>query len=268
MAFDWDAAERDPGAYDFSCPVMPRLWNFWGGWKDYGLADRVLGEAVAARFPQINSLARHRIAFRSRVVRALVGECGIDQLLVAGIDMPTHDEVHTIAQAINPRARVVYSDADELAMLYAEVFFTSDTVPCGFVKAGLHDPRAMVDGAAATLDFGRPVAVLLITSLDVLGDPQAVAALSVFRAVLAAGSYVAFCHLTAEYDHELAALGSVCAGVSPGPPSVRSPAELEAFCAGLVVVEPGLVSAPAWRPDPGPWDPTEEDLWCGVGVLR
>ena len=257
------------GGYDLGRAAMSRLWAFWGGGKDFGPVDRALGERVAARFPQVESLARQRLAFRIRVVRALVDERGVDQVLVAGVDMPMHDEVHTIAPSINPRARVVYADADELVMLHAEVFFYADRAgTCGFVKAGLDDPRAVLEGAAATLDLDRPVAVLLINSLDVLSDPQAVAALSAFRTVLAPGSYIALCHLTAEHDRGLAGLGSMCAGISPAPPCVRSPVALEPFCAGMVMLSPGLVSAPVWRPDPGPWPvATSVDLWCGVGVL-
>ncbi|GAA1892823.1 SAM-dependent methyltransferase [Actinomadura bangladeshensis] len=269
MAFDRLAAERDlHGRYGPDCAAMPRLWAFWGGGKDFNPADRALGETVAARFPQVETLALHRLAFRSRVVRALVGECGVDQLLVVGVDMPMHDEVHQVAHSVNPDARVVYADADALAMLYAEAMFRGRINTCGFVRAGLDDPRAVLDGAAATLDLRRPVAVLLINSLDVLTDPQAVEALAAFRAALAAGSYIGFCHLTAEYDHGLAALGSVCAETSPGPPRVRTPNALAAFCAGMVMIRPGLVSAPVWRPDPGPWPVTADvDLWCGVGVL-
>ncbi|MEU8346649.1 SAM-dependent methyltransferase [Spirillospora sp. NPDC048832] len=170
---------------------------------------------------------------------------------------------------MNRDARVVYADADELVMLHAEACFRSNRAgTCGFVQAGLEDPHAVLEGAAETLDLDRPVALLLLNSLDVLGDPRAVAALSVFRSALAAGSHIAFCHLTAEQDRGLAALGSMCAGISPAPPCVRSPAVLERFCAGMVMIRPGLVSAPAWRPDPGPWPvPTSVDLWCGVGVL-
>ncbi|WP_433464067.1 SAM-dependent methyltransferase [Spirillospora sp. CA-128828] len=173
MAFNWRAAERDLTTYDPDRPAMARLWAFWGEGKDYNPADRALGEEVTAHFPQMPSLARHRLAFRTRVVRALVSERGIDQVLVAGVDMPLVDEVHTIAQSINPHARVVYADADELVMAHAEALFSSElTGACNFVRAGLDDPRAVLDGAAETLDFGRPVAVLLINSLDVLGDPQ------------------------------------------------------------------------------------------------
>ncbi|WP_433464034.1 SAM-dependent methyltransferase [Spirillospora sp. CA-128828] len=268
-AFDWRAAERDLITYDPDRPAMPRLWTMWVGGKDYYLADRALGDEVEEHFPQITSIARHRLAFRDRVVRALAGEYGIDQFLVAGVDMPLHDEPHAIAQSITPHTRVVYADADELVMTHAEAMFASElTGVCGYVQAGLNDPRAVLNGAAETLDLYRPVAVLLINSLDTLGDPQAAAAVSAFRAALPAGSFIAFCHLTAEHDHGLAVLGSMCADASPGPPCVRSPAGLEALFTGMAMIPPGLVWAPAWRPVPGPWlVPTQVDLWCGVGVL-
>lgn len=270
MAYDWHGTERDVSeVYDGNRPAIARLWAFWGGGKDFNPVDRALGEKVAARFPQIESLARHRLAFRSRVTRALVGE-GVDQLLVVGVDLPMHDEIHTIAQSINPDARVVYADTDQLVMLHASACFFSDHAGiCGFVRAGVEDPCAVLNGAADTLDLNRPVAVLLINSLDVLGDPQAVAALTAFRTELAAGSYIALCHLTAEHDRRLVELGRMCAEIAPGPPGVRNPAVLETLCAGMVIVEQGLVPAPTWRPAPGQRPvPSGVDLWCGVGRIR
>lgn len=266
-AFDWQTAERDlDGGYDGGRAAMARLWAFWSGGKDFHPIDRVLGEKVAERFPQIKSLAQQRIAFRARVTRALV-ERGVYQLLVVGTDMPLRDEVHTIARTVTPGARVVYADADALVMLYADVFHRAEFRSCGLVKAGPDDPRAVLDGAAATLNLDRPVGVLLINSLDLLSDPQAVAALSVLRKALAAGSCIAFCHLTAWQDHGLADLASMCADITPGPPCVRTPDALATLCAGLEMIEPGLVPAPAWRPDPGPRLADDVDLWCGVGVL-
>lgn len=270
MAYDWRTAECElSSGYDHSRPAAARLWALWSGGKDYNLADRAFGDQVRERFPQISSIARHRLAFRSRVVRVLAGEYDIDQFLVVGADMPMHDEVHRVAWSVRAGVRVVYADSDELVMAYAAALFGGESARgCGFVRAGLNHPRAVLEGAAATLDLSRPVAVLLINSLDLLSDPVAVAALAAFRSGLPTGSYIALSHLTAEHDRRMVALGHMCADMAPGPLGIRSPAELEAFCTGMVMVPPGLVPAPMWRPEPSPWPfPAEVDLWCGVGAL-
>lgn len=54
---------------------------------------------------------------------------------------------------------------------------------------------------------------------------------------------------------------------SPPPYRVRTPAEIARFFEGFELVEPGLGSAPRWRPDPGD-DPAELDIYAGLGVKR
>lgn len=264
------AAERCMHGFDTSQPCLPRLWNFWAGGKDHYLADRDFGLRVQERFPQFPALARHRLAFRARAVRTLVGELGIDQLLVAGADLPLHDEVHAVAQQITPEVRVVYAAADEMVMAYTEaLFWSAKPGTRGFVPAGLDEPDALLDGAAQTLDLGRPIGVLLINSLDALDDVRASAAMRVVRAAVPFGSHVAVCHLTAEYDRELVAFGAICAQRLPDPPGIRSPACVQALCAGMTMIPPGFVSAPWWRPEPSPWpDPAPVDLWCGIGRIE
>jgi hypothetical protein len=47
------------------------------------------------------------------------------------------------------------------------------------------------------------------------------------------------------------------------PYHFRSPEEIARFFDGLELLEPGVVSTPFWRPDPGS-TPTELDEFCGV----
>jgi hypothetical protein len=50
------------------------------------------------------------------------------------------------------------------------------------------------------------------------------------------------------------------------PYHLRSPRTSAGFFDGLEVVEPGVVSTPLWRPDPGTPPPGEErELFCGIG---
>lgn len=47
---------------------------------------------------------------------------------------------------------------------------------------------------------------------------------------------------------------------------MRSPAQIAAFFAGLELIEPGIVSCPEWRPDPGEAGGVRRmDEFCALG---
>ncbi len=48
------------------------------------------------------------------------------------------------------------------------------------------------------------------------------------------------------------------------PYQLRTPEEIASFFDGLELVEPGIVSCPRWRPDPGA-EPADVDAFGGVG---
>ena len=74
------------------------------------------------------------------------------------------------------------------------------------LDAKLTDPAALLAGAAATLDFRQPVAVLLPSTLPFIPDTERVAAIvaALLRA-LSPGSYLALCHVASDLDPALAA---------------------------------------------------------------
>jgi hypothetical protein len=51
-------------------PSSARVWNHWLGGKDNYEVDRVAGNAVAASYPQIVTLARRSRQFLVRAVRS------------------------------------------------------------------------------------------------------------------------------------------------------------------------------------------------------
>lgn len=267
--FDWAAAERDLLGFDVTRPSMARLWNLWAGGKDHYPADRHFGQYVKARYSQIVDVARYRIAFRARVVRALVGEYGIRQLLVAGVDLPSHDEVHEVAHRLDPLVRVVYADPDPWVMMHARALLNSPWLGvCEHIDAGVHEPDVLMAKTAEILDLAEPVGVLLINSLDPLDDAAAAHAMGVLHMALPPGSYIALCHLTGETGQGLAALDTVQNRRIPGLSHARTPAGVRALFTGLDLAEPGIVPAPQWRPEPSPWpQPGPVDLWCGLGRI-
>jgi hypothetical protein len=60
--------------------------------------------------------------------------------------------------------------------------------------------------------------------------------------------------------------GARVRGDAGDPYHLRSPEQIAGFFDGLELVEPGVVSTPRWRPEPGPSGvPAELGVFCGVG---
>ncbi|HEX3955876.1 MAG TPA: SAM-dependent methyltransferase, partial [Trebonia sp.] len=62
-------------------------------------------------------------------VRYLVAEAGIRQFLDIGTGLPTTANVHDVAQAVEPSARVVYADNDPMVLAHARALLTSTVRP-------------------------------------------------------------------------------------------------------------------------------------------
>jgi hypothetical protein len=62
--------------------------------------------------PAARTGARENRAFLGRAVRYLDADAGIRQFLDIGSGFPTANNVHQVAQAIDPASRVVYVDND------------------------------------------------------------------------------------------------------------------------------------------------------------
>ncbi|WP_242890856.1 SAM-dependent methyltransferase [Actinomadura litoris] len=262
--YDWGLAERDLDGFDTTASLMTRLWNLWAGGQEALPGDRGFCDRAREVYPPITMLARYRLVFRARVVRALLAEHGVEQFLVAGADLPMHSEVHDIAHRAAPGARVVYADSDALVMRIVEALLTPELGRvCGYVYAGLDDPAALLEEAARWLDLNRPVGVLILNSLDTLPDPLAAAALEALGAAVAPGSCLAISALTDDGGTRLVeALG---AGRHPTLARPRSRAELQGFFAGTRLLPPGIVPVSCWRPELALRTPATQALWCGVG---
>ena len=159
------------GKIDITVPHSARIWNYWLGGKDYYPIDQYVGGQLSEIFPAFGSLARQSRYFLARAVRYLAEEQGIRQFLDIGAGLPAVDNTHEIAQRAAPAPRVVYVDNDPLVVAYARALLTSGPEGmCGYVDADLRDPADILAGAAKTLDFTRPVAVLLLAVLGHVGD--------------------------------------------------------------------------------------------------
>ncbi|MGW3497925.1 SAM-dependent methyltransferase [Streptomyces sp. NPDC001020] len=233
-----------------------RVWNYWVGGKDHYEVDQQVGEQVAGMFPVIREVARADREFLGRAVRFLAAECGVRQFLDIGTGLPTVDNTHETAQRIAPASKVVYVDNDPIVLAHARSLLTSS--PEGvtdYIDADVCDPDVIIERAAVTLDFERPVAVMMLGIMNFVLDTGT--ARDIVRCVMGAapsGSFLALTHPT--FDADLGGEGNVPAmtfwNENATPPITARPrAAVAAFFEGLELVEPGLVPCSQWRPDAG-----------------
>ena len=256
-------------AIDVTVPHSARIWNYWLGGKDNYEADRMAGDRFRQVLPAIVDIARSSRLFLTRAIRFLAADAGIRQFLDVGTGLPTEDNTHEVAQRIAPDARIVYADNDPLVLAHARALLTS--TPEGvtaYIDADLREPGTILAGAAKTLDFTKPVALILNGVLGHLTDgDQARAIVRQLMAPLPAGSYLSLMDGTSSVSGAPAEEAQEGYNESGALPYVlRSPEEIAGFFEGLELVEPGVVSCTRWRPDPsasGP--PAEVDAFGGVG---
>jgi O-methyltransferase involved in polyketide biosynthesis len=243
----------DPQLPDFDTGVAhnARVWNYWLGGKDNYAADRAAGDTVQGLFPSIVDVARADRAFLGRVVQYLAGEAGVRQFLDIGTGLPTASNTHEVAQKIAPDARVVYVDNDPLVLAHARALLVG--TPQGrtaYVDADAHRPEDILRAASDTLDFSRPVAVMLLGLLNfILDDADAKRVVSALVSAVPAGSYLVITHPTLEVGGQANADAMRFWNENATPPiTARSSAQIARFFEGMQLLDPGIVPCSRWRP--------------------
>ncbi|MFI5889510.1 SAM-dependent methyltransferase [Actinoplanes sp. NPDC051513] len=234
-------------------PHSARLWNYLLGGKDNFAADREAAEYALALMPELVQSARANREFLGRAVRFLAADAGIRQFLDIGTGLPTAGNTHEIAQAVAPDSRIVYVDNDPMVLVHARALLTS--TPSGatdYIDADLRDTATILRDAQKTLDFTQPVAVILSGILNfIVDDTSADAIVSRLIAAVPPGSYLVISHPTEEVNGP-AVRESMRQWNESGaaPITARSREGIAAFCDGLEILPPGVVTCTAWRPDP------------------
>ncbi|HEY8472575.1 MAG TPA: SAM-dependent methyltransferase [Natronosporangium sp.] len=253
---------------DTTVPHSARIWNYWLGGKDNYQVDRDAGDQYQRTFPGVVDVARASRGFLIRSVRYLAGPAGIRQFLDIGTGLPTSDNTHEVAQRVAPESRIVYVDNDPLVLTHARALLA--THPLGvtaYLDADLREPDVILTQAAKTLDFERPVGLILSGVMGHIPDTeQAYAIVRHLLGGLASGSYLSLndgTSVVAGAAIEQAQQGYDDTGAVPY--TLRTPAEIAGFFDGLELVPPGVVSCPQWRPDPDATGPELVDAFGGVG---
>ena len=252
---------------DTSVAHPARVYDYWLGGKDNFAADREAAERVLAVSPGLRWRIQANRRFLARAVRYLAEEAGIRQFLDIGTGIPSANNTHQVAQEVAPDARIVYVDNDPIVLSHARALLTSG--PRGatqYVHGDARDPGPIIESAAETLDFGQPVALMLIGVLHLIQDSEDPWGLVAWlMAQLPAGSYLAISHPAIDIAPGQAEAQRRYNERVSTPQTLRDRDQVARFFEGLELVEPGLVYVHAWRP--GEFDTAPEDAtsaWGGV----
>ncbi len=256
-----------PAGLDTSTPNPARIYDALLGGKDNFPADRTAAHAILNVAPQARRGARENRAFLQRAVRYLAAEeAGIRQFLDIGTGLPTQGNVHQVAQAVAPDARVAYVDHDPVVHVHANALLADNTTTVA-VLADLRDPEAILrhPEVRRLLDFARPVAVLLVAVLHFLRDEEDPAGIVArLRDAMAPGSYLVVSHATADFHPQAGAKVTEVYQRASAPLVLRSHSETGRFFGGFDLVAPGLVEPASWHPD-DPVSPGAGGFYSGVG---
>ena len=254
-------------AFDVSVAHQARIYDYWLGGTDNFAADRKAAEEAAAAYPGVVTGARANRQFLARVVRQLAAGAGIRQFLDLGTGIPTANNTHEVAQAAAPESRVVYVDYDPVVLAHARVLLAgSDEGLVDYLDADLRDTDTILEQASRTLDFSRPVAVMLIAVLHAIGDDddpyQIVAKL---MDAMPPGSYLALSHVASDIDPEQIARATARLNqLSRQHFTLRDHAQVLRFLDGLELLEPGVVRVEEWRALE-PESRYRSAMWGGMG---
>lgn len=253
-------------------PHSARMYDYYLGGNTNYEVDREAAEAVIRRFPAIRTVARVNRAFVHRSARHLARHKGVRQFLDIGTGIPTAPNLHEVVQAETPDARITYVDNDPIVLVYADSLLRgSPEGATGYVEADVRDPARLMEAVRreGCLDLTQPVGLSLNAVLHFVPDDRhPYDTVRTLVEQLAPGSYLTISHCTPDFDPDAWA-GIVDIYAKGGTPvQVRSRDEVRDFFQGLELLEPGVVVAHQWHPEPagGPSliSDAEASLYAGV----
>jgi SAM-dependent methyltransferase len=271
---DWD----DPFEIDSSVAHPARRYDYWLGGSANFEADRISGDFAATAFPTIRISAMENRRFLRRAVTYLVEQAGIGQFLDIGTGIPAADNVHEVAQSIDPNARVVYVDNDPIVLAHARRLLES--APGGataYIHADLREPDTILNhpDLRANLDLSRPVGLLLIAVVHFLHDSDdPYSRIARLTRTLAPGSHLVMSHATADFLSPKARAAYDAAverdrRLSSAPGVPRDRAAFARFFEDKELIPPGVVALPDWRSELPPDErPSAADVSFYSAVAR
>jgi hypothetical protein len=246
---------------DTDTPNIARVYDYLIGGKDNFAADRQVAQMALRIAPDGPKTARANRQFLKGVVRYLAAEVGLRQFLDIGSGLPSHGNVHEVAQQVDPGIRVVYVDNDPVVLVHGRAMLATNPHTT-VIQADIRQPDDILNRPEVRefIDFSQPVGLLLLAILHHVNDDEDPAGIAArLCGELAAGSYLAISHFLnpgAEHPEvaRQAAAGEKLFNEHLGTGRWRTRKEILEYFGDLELLKPGLVPLPLWRPPTVPDD--------------
>ena len=243
-------------------PSISRVYDYLLGGKNNFAADREQAEKLLKVFPHAGQLARESRQFQRRAVY-YVASRGVGQFIDLGCGLPANPNTHETAQEVQPDARIVYVDNDELVLSHAQnILAKSNDVLA--VAGDLEYPDELLYDwrVRKFLDFFQPICVVSTMTLHFYEAQTARKIMAQVIDRIPYGSYVALSvgQLEGRYGEEFTR------EYNTAPLYHHSQDEVAGFLDGLEPVGPGVTEAYKWRaPFPSLDGSRRGHIWVAVG---
>ncbi len=261
---------QGPAPFDPEIPSIARTYDYLLGGKDNYPADRAVGEVFIQRFPGAEQIALDNRGCLVRAVDYMAREVGLDQFIDLGSGLPTADNVHQVAQRVNPQARVVYLDNDPIVLAHGRALLMENEHTM-VLKADIRQPEQILESGElrGLVDLRRPVGVISSAILHHITDAEnPLGLIRTFRDAVPAGSCLFISHVRTLGDPDSAALEKVMLEAF-GRGVWRTTDQIAEYFDGTELVEPGIVPCAQWRPgtEPGELTTYQRLIVAGLGRM-
>jgi hypothetical protein len=230
-----------------------RAYDFILGGTDNYAVDRAAAEQMERMLPGTCAMMRNNRRYLERMVRYLAGECGIRQFIDNGSGLPTQNNVHQVAQAVDPQARVVYIDRDPIVLRHQRVGALAGNANTAFILGDARDVCGILNhpDTQRLLDLRQPVAVLYLSILHFFTDEEdPLGTVTGMMSRLAPGSYLAVSTVASDEVAVREKMTEFFRTITKGGfGRIRTTQEAAQYFTGLDLVEPGFVDISTWHPD-------------------
>jgi S-adenosyl methyltransferase len=233
-------------------PSVARIYDALLDGTGNRAADRDAARQLTEVIPGAARAARDNRAFVGRTVKFLAEKQDVGQFVDIGSGpLMARGNVHEIALAADPGARVVYADNDPVVIAdsRARVAGARSVIA---VEGDLRYPRLLLAmrEVCELIDFSRPVAVLLAAVLHFVPDSDHPwRSVKEISACMAPGSYFVISHVTGdEIPEEAVRRASAIYNGALIRGAARGKDEIMRFFDDLDMIPPGLVDVAEWRP--------------------